>query len=89
MVMTREQAMRERNHKEWLSHPEWWESGATHVRKRDNSLPGIPYHTGLIHKQAPLCIYLLEYVAGVGCRLGRRLDFNTLEDLLAEGWEVD
>lgn len=85
--MTKEQAKAERNDREWISHPEWWDEDYLPLKNKTEKDFGLP-QTGVIVATKPLEVRVgilgLTDWAKAECRV-----FSTLDEMLAAGWQVD
>lgn len=99
--MTREQAMQEKNHLEWMKHPEWWSNWPIQTlrnRSREPAQANIgQWVLGvLLDQENPhkFVVYLtprglLDWSTLDKLTSCQKEQYRTYEEIIAAGWEVD
>lgn len=86
--MTKEQCIRERDDREMILHPDWWPMWPSLALKRRRHDGSSADRFGVLLEGPALTVYL--NLMGLPITSDTpRLEYETVEDLLADGWVVD
>lgn len=89
MSMTKAQCIAERNHREMILHPEWWADEILPLkrRKKNPAAGEFPWDTGYVLADDPATV--INGNVFMKSNNTSSTEYNDVDELLADGWEVD